>query len=321
MRQKDVGPGHLEVRWTRGNRRTCIERLMLSPFEYVNSRGGTVRVTRTGTMKHLLLVLESVARDGGPCFMKLSTITDRMGRGHATVSRAIAACVGRGLLGVEVSHCGAESSRYQIVWDQVARVIKGHPQTADLIEVIREESGGQSPQNEAGESPAGRVESPQIEVCQSPQFGVESPQNRVESPQIETELSQIEVTDTIYTHERPHARSLNHVREPIIKPCGQTTLVEQSKGGWPHAISVEHLQDRESVHRLWEHALRYRFLSKGDRVAFFALAKYTSRMFKAGEIRDAGAYFTSQVKTQNWLGDHQDTKAAIAAITMIDAGR
>ncbi len=292
------------------------------------------------TEKFLLRVIEGHARDGDSCHLKADTVAKEMGCSVRTVYRAVTSCVEGGFLRFEGNRYKNDASEYGINWASVGRSLLSNPETAAVVEpteaellatalVVRADNlsdveGRFTPDKLSRVEPFTDDNLSGVEAQVTPDNLSVTCANLSRTPDnLSTTPDTVSGVHTLYTRGPARTRSLNHDLNQRIKPCSEAAneiaaTNEQRTGGWSRPITVGDLQNRDSVQRLWLHALKFKFVSPDLRVKFFALAKYTARMARAGEVQNAGAYFTAQVSGKNWLGDHQDVKAAVSAIALLD---
>lgn len=334
--------GQLAIDFDRSTRMTCVERLIIPPFVRI-AKDGTRSEVLPGRASMLLIVLERLARDGGPCFVKLETLAKRMKSkvspdgtvNTRTATRAIKDAEELGLIKVERSFYKHAASRYEIVWEKVKELILAHPDTASLIDMGERarEQGRIKKSTEA--TPDKREVTPDRVSFTHDNLSFTHDRVSVTHDRLSRENGGHTSTRTraVLNHE------LNHERKPEIKPCSTSaelsTVVDVEElpsetpsepdrptGGWGRQLGLNDFLNRDVVQALFEHAVKFKFVDRSDRVRFFTLAKYVGRMSRtAGGVQKPGAYFTAQLRARNWLGDHSDTKAAINAISIIDGGR
>lgn len=304
-RQKKVKEGQLQIDWHRGTRKALITNLIIP--------GLTVRQSKR--IIDLLKAVETFARDGLYRYLKAATVAKEMKCSERTVFRAIEDCVELGLLKFEASRDSRLASKYEIDWGTIKQMIVDNPKTIGLL-VPHEEV---TTKRETAEVTHDTV---------SGTYDTVSDTHDTVSATYDT-VSEKSDDCTTYRVRAVLNHDLNHVREPEIEPCSSSVLEtivftpESNTGGWGRKLHLHDFQNRDSVQRLWEHAVKFKFVldSPSLRLRFFTLAKYVSRMTVAKRIRDPGAYFTAQVVERNWLGDHEDTRAAISAITALGSAR
>jgi hypothetical protein len=151
-----------------------------------------------------------------------------------------------------------------------------------------------------------------------------TPDNLSDTPD---NLSTKSDADTTYRARAVLNHEFNHVRKKEIKPCSSSDgLSEERSHGWPFPIELHHLQNRDAIQRLFEHAVRFTFITRDLRVRFFAEAKFTTRTYferlkTKDPILDPGAFFSASVRDRRWHAEACDTKAALNAITLLDGNR
>lgn len=228
QQQYKPAKGQMEIDFTRGRRRKWVEELKLDSYEYVDLKGKTRKVCRTDNVIKLLDVLETHARDGGPCFLKLERLMHRLNLSETVVRKAIRDCVGKGLVEVDTSFDKNKASRYQIVWDEIGQAIMDHPKTLHLIP----HPDGSAVRKQASQEPAVEVvtavNSTGVATEVTPVDSNFTPVDSTVTP-VEMNVTPVESTvknddDTTY-----HARAflnheLNHVRKPKEKPCSSSPV-------------------------------------------------------------------------------------------------
>ena len=114
-------------------------------------------------------------------------------------------------------------------------------------------------------------------------------------------------------HERPPNIPNNFPNEPTIQhpDNGALRCSGKKSGGWPEPITLAKLRDRESVDQLFAFAVERGWVRHEDHPRFHTLAEYCVRRTKVGEIQDAGAIFTANVKARRWYGSDGDEQSAI----------
>lgn len=303
MSRKKVKEGQLQIDWHRGTRKALITNLIIP--------GLTVRQSKR--IIDLLKAVETFARDGLYRYLKAATVAKEMKCSERTVLRAIEDCVELGLLKYEASRDSKLASKYEIDWGTIKQMIVDDPKTIGILVPHEEVSAKREDKETTCDTVSGTYDTVS-NTCDTVSATYDTVSEKSEDC-------------TSYRVRAVLNHDLNHVREPKIEPCSSSVLEtsefvpETASGGWGRRLYLHDFQNRESVQRLWEHALKFKFVAEDVRVRFFTLAKYVSRMTVAKKIRDPGAYFTAQLIDRKWLGDHEDTRAAISAITALGSSR
>lgn len=324
--------GQMTIDFNRCTRRTWIERLIIPVFSRKDKHGTQVTVM-PGRAGKLLLVLETIARDGGPCFVKLETLAKRMKSkvesdgtvNTRTATRAIKDAEELGLITVERSFYKHHASRYEIVWEKVKELILAHPETASLIDMgerAREQGRIKKPTEATPDK--GKVTHDNLSFTHDNlSFTHDSLSSTPDKLSQQNESHTTTRVRALLNHE------LNHERQPEIKPCSaepdflvlpsEPSTDSRPSGGWGRPLTLDDFQNRDRVQAMFEHAVKFKFVTLSDRIRFFTLAKYVGRMAKERNgVQKPGAYFTAQLRARNWLGDDSDKRAALNAISMID---
>jgi hypothetical protein len=299
--------------YERVDRRNMVKHIQIPPFNYVNSRGRRVFMQPQAikSMRLLLIAVEDFCGqtpDKG-WWMYLSEIAKKMGQAEnakgeietRTASRAVSACCGAGLLVVGREGKNTDRSHYQIVWSKVGDVLRGNPETAKW----------------APDDPISEVNRPHDKQG-GPHDNVSSPHDKLSCPH-----DSLSSTNENYTV-ASHTRILNHDSHSDKKQSwgGKSP---NAYAGWPFKIELPHLQNGESIDRLWKAALQRRDIDLDhttDRSRFFATARFVGRLSKLGEIANPGGYFHAQMirpsRIPNWLGEPQDHEWASKVVAVLD---
>ena len=298
MRHKDKKAefNQREFDYEREDRRNLINHIQIPSFNYVNSRGRTVFVCQTSTMKDLLKVIEDhcgINPDNGWHFF-LSELATEMSVDERTACRAIADCVGARLLSVRRSFYKHNRSHYQINWVAISEIIRGNPETA--------------------------------------QWDPATPQSAEKSTHDKPNLTHDKLSSThdklSFTHDKlsfeqwintTYSRGRGLTKD-VTKKCYQT---RRNFAGWPFKIELQHLKYADAIQRLWV-AAKSRSdvtLIDDDRERFFSLAKYVARIAKAGQVENPGGFFSSLIVRPGqpkWIAEPCDIEAARKAMAQLD---
>ena len=333
---KSDDPNQQQIDFVRGRRRTCIERMVIPRFERADSKGNR-RLVRTAKMKHLMRVVESYARDGGPCSLHVATIGRDMGVSEDTVSRAIADCEQIGLLTVERSFDARRASTFTIVWCEVIQLILNDPSTASLIEQPTKKMTCEK----TADPPQLAADPPQL-AADPPQLAADPPQLAADPPQLavvaggalyssRARILKPSSTTCETSNQTTCSSSRENKGEEVLEvEDGETQNENQddsdwdeecSRGeycGWPFKIKPKHLDRWTFVMRFWTHANLRGWVYPSERLKFFRLSVYALRGWREGTIKNLGAWFTSRVRechrTGAWPGNADDERIAADAI-------
>ncbi|MBS0202821.1 MAG: hypothetical protein JSS49_07985 [Planctomycetes bacterium] len=305
--------GQREFDYERVDRRNMVKHLRIPPFNYVNSRGRRVFVQSTKAMRLLLIAIEDYCGqtpDKG-WWLYLEEIAKTMGQAEnekgeietRTASRAVSACCGAGLLIVTRESKNTARSHYQIVWSRVGEVLHGNPETAKWA--LDDSKSEVTTPHDKSKAPHDKLSWPHDKLS--------SPHDKLSCPPAEHTIS----SRARALHHECNQQSNHHGGKPSPKRYA-------TYAGWPFKIELPHLKNSESVLRLWKAALDRTDvdLCPGDRVKFFALARYVGRLAALGEIANPGGYFHAQLirddRRPNWLGEPMDYEAAAKAVAIVD---
>ena len=320
MKKRQIDdPNQQKLDFVRGKRRTWIERMIIPRFERVDSRGNR-RLARTGKMKHLMRVIESHARDGGPCCLKEATICQAMGVSDDTVSRAIADCEQIGLLHFERSFDPRRASTYTIVWFAVMELILGHPDTAGLIEQPTRGKSVETDEKTTADPPQLAADPPQLAVVA--EGALYSSRARILKPSSTTCETSNQTTCSSSRENKGEEFSEGEDGKTQNQNEDDSDWEDEcSRGeycGWPFKIKPKHLDRWTFVMRFWTHANLRGWVYPSERLKFFRLAVYALRGWREGTIKNIGAWFTSRVRechrTGAWPGNADDERIASDAI-------
>ena len=288
---KEIQPSLFSARQTR---RLWIERLVVTGC------------SRPDKVKNFLKVLESHSREGGPWSMYRHEIAQEMGVSEKTVTRAIADCERLGFVIVRFRSFAAHvASQYEIDWCVVAQAILDCPMTTDIID--------RNPRNSTRDTVSATRDT------------VSATRDTVSATR--DTVSRVNAGDTSLTRARSY-HVLNHeltMFKPSCENDGFEKSFEKKKpsngvGGWPFKILKDHLRDKNTIQRLFEHALTKGWkLQLDHRTRFFTLAKHCAE----GPFDSPGGKFSAQLRQclesgANWPGTNDQELWAIAAIQELD---
>lgn len=329
MQRHKPDPSQKEFDYQRAHRRTLVQEMVIEPFEYVNSRGRKVEVKRTSTAKDLLKAVESKCGnnpDNG-WYLFIEEIAQLMSVDERTVTRAIAACEGRGLLKVRRSFQKHVRSHYQIEWSEVTQVILDNPETEALV----------------NRSAHLERRSTTPETTETTHDKLTSTHDKLSITQdkltfTHDKLSSVPTSHTSSSRARGLNQCINHEDQPqknhdnaadfghMPTDVAKSTLADGFSGyaGWPFKLEREHFQDCFKVQLLWEFALKksYGSAKPTDRQNFFALVFCAMQPV----VRNPGGYLTGTLRkiaegVSTWPTDVASEQYAIKATCKVDVAK
>lgn len=305
----EIQPSLFSARQTR---RVWLERLVIPRFRRAD---GTL--ARTNPLKHFLRVIESHAGTGGPCCLKIPTISHEMGVEERTVYRHIDDAKQLGL--ISVTAASGRASYYEIDWTAVAQAILDCPMTTHLID----QSDHYRTPDKLAQTPDNLVDTPD-KLGQTPDKLVGKTGDITSYPRTRSEPC-INHDLTMFKPSCGTEQEIGGWKPPLRDAKNDVLEIERPKkpkpgfSGWPCKITREHLRDWTIVQSLWLHALDRGYVQEHHRTNFFVLCLWIA---ENPVYANPGGKLTVQLRDSvasgDWHGTNAQEQRAQAAIANID---